>query len=61
MAKKYGVGLSAEKRAELEAVVKKRRVAAHKRRHAEILLKAEEGKKTTVAKKARRWSKGISQ
>lgn len=43
MLKKYIVRLSAEEREELKALVKKGRVAARKRRHAEILLKADEG------------------
>lgn len=44
MVKKYIVRLSAEERAELNALVNKGRVAARKRRHAEILLKVDEGK-----------------
>ena len=45
MAKRYIVRLNAEERAELSELVNKGkgRVAARKRRHAEILLKADEG------------------
>ena len=43
MLKKYLVRLSAAERSQLEDIVKKGRVAARKRRHAEILLKADEG------------------
>jgi len=43
MAKKYIVRLTAEEREELKALLNKGRVAARKRRHAEILLKADEG------------------
>ena len=41
--KKYRVDLSVEERAELSEVLRKGRCAAHKRRHAEVLLKADEG------------------
>ena len=41
--KKYRVDLSGEERAELSEVLRKGRCAAHKRRHAEVLLKADEG------------------
>ena len=43
MLKKYLVRLSATERSHLEDIVKKGRVAARKRCHAEILLKADEG------------------
>jgi transposase len=43
MVKKYIVRLNAQERNELESLVNKGRVAAHKRRHAEILLKADQG------------------
>jgi len=43
MVKKYRVRLSAEERIRLEALVNKGKEAAHKRRHAQILLKADEG------------------
>ena len=43
MVKKYIVRLSEDERKELEALVNKGRVAARKRRHAEILLKADQG------------------
>jgi len=44
MVKKYIVRcLSASERAKLKALVNKGRVAARKRRHAEILLKADQG------------------
>lgn len=43
MVKKYIVRLSEEERKDLEALVNKGRVAARKRRHAEILLKADQG------------------
>lgn len=43
MAKKYIVRLSEEERKELTELMNKGRVAARKRRHAEILLKADEG------------------
>ena len=44
MAKKYHVRLSAEERCRLEGIVKKGKEAALKRMHAQILLKADEGK-----------------
>lgn len=43
MVKKYIVRLSAEERIQLGELVKKGCVAARKRRHAEILLKANQG------------------
>lgn len=43
MLKKYLVRLSAEERKDLESLVNKGRIAARKRRHAEILLKADQG------------------
>ena len=43
MAQKYVVRLSEAERAELEALVKTGRVAARKRLHAQLLLKADEG------------------
>ena len=43
MTKKYRVNLSGAERAILEALVNKGKEAAHKRRHAQILLKADEG------------------
>jgi len=43
MVKKYIVRLSAEEREKLDVLVNKGRVAARKRRHAEILLKADQG------------------
>lgn len=43
MVKKYIVRLSEAEREELEALVKKGRVAARKRLHAQILLKVDEG------------------
>ena len=42
-AKKYRVELSTEERAELNELIRKGESAAHKRRHAEVLLKADEG------------------
>jgi transposase len=44
MRKKYLVRLSETERAELEALVKTGRAAARKRLHAQILLKADDGK-----------------
>ncbi len=41
--KKYVVELTSEERNELTAIVKADRMAAHKRRHAQILLKADQG------------------
>ena len=41
MAKKYIVRLTEEERADLESLIHKGKVAAHKRLHAEILLKAD--------------------
>lgn len=43
MVKKYVVRLSADERVTLAELVNKGRVAARKRRHAEILLKADQG------------------
>jgi hypothetical protein len=42
-AKKYRAELSTEERAELNGLLRKGTCAAHKRRHAEVLLKADEG------------------
>jgi hypothetical protein len=41
--KKYIVELTSEERSGLENIVKAERMAAHKRRHARILLKADQG------------------
>jgi hypothetical protein len=41
--KNYIVELSGEERTSLKAVVKAKRMAAHKRKHAQILLKADQG------------------
>ena len=41
MAKKYIVRLTEEERTDLESLIHKGKVAAHKRLHAEILLKAD--------------------
>ncbi len=41
--KKYIVELTSEERSELKDIVKAERMAAHKRRHARILLKADQG------------------
>jgi hypothetical protein len=43
MVKKYVVRLSLEERQQLESLLKKGRVSARHRQHAEILLKADEG------------------
>jgi hypothetical protein len=43
MVKKYKVRLSKEERVQLETLVNRGKEAAHKRRHAQILLKADEG------------------
>lgn len=43
MAKRYIVRLSESERSELEALVSKGKVAARKRKHAQVLLKADEG------------------
>ena len=43
--KKYIVCLSIDERSQLEGLVKTGKVAAHKRRHAEILLKADNRRK----------------
>lgn len=43
MAKKYIVRLSSEERQKLEELISKGRAAAHKRKHAQILLKADIG------------------
>jgi transposase len=43
MVKKYRVRLSGEERTQLETLVNKGKETAHKRRHAQILLKADEG------------------
>jgi len=42
-AKKYVVELTTEERSQLKAIVKADRMAAHKRRHARMLLKADQG------------------
>jgi hypothetical protein len=44
MVKKYIVPLSMKERKELEDLVNQGRVAARQRRHAEILLQADQGK-----------------
>ena len=41
--KKYIVELSIKERMELQAIVTAKRMAAHKRKHAQILLKADQG------------------
>ena len=41
--KKYIVELTSEERSALEGIVKAERMAAHKRRHARMLLKADQG------------------
>lgn len=41
--KKYVVELTTEERCQLQKVIKAERMAAHKRRHARMLLKADEG------------------
>lgn len=41
--KKYIVELTSEERSELQDIIKAERMAAHKRRHARILLKADQG------------------
>ena len=41
--KKYVVELSNEERTELQAIINAKRMAAHKRKHAQILLKADQG------------------
>ncbi|MEI7997023.1 MAG: helix-turn-helix domain-containing protein, partial [Methylococcaceae bacterium] len=41
MTKKYSVRLTKEERTDLESLIHKGKVAAHKRLHAEILLKAD--------------------
>jgi len=43
MNKKYIVELTSEERTELKATVKATRMAAHKRRHAQMLLKLDQG------------------
>ena len=43
MNKKYIVELTSEERSELKATVKAKRMAAHKRRHAQMLLKLDQG------------------
>ena len=42
--KRYVIRLSAKERDELKALVKKGKAAAHKRNHAQVLLKTDEGK-----------------
>ena len=41
--KRYVVELTEEERSELKALVERGKVAAHKRRHAQVLLKADQG------------------
>jgi len=41
--KKYVVELTVEERSQLQAVVRAKRMAAHKRRHAQMLLKVDQG------------------
>ncbi len=41
--KKYIVELTSEERSSLKDIVKAERMAAHKRRHARMLLKADQG------------------
>ena len=43
MRKKYIVELTSEERNRLEAVINSDRIAAHKRKHAQMLLKADQG------------------
>ena len=43
MKKKYVVELSTEERSQLQAIVRAERMAAHKRRHAQMLLKVDQG------------------
>jgi hypothetical protein len=43
MKKKYVVELTSEERSHLQTVIGAERMAAHKRRHAQMLLKADEG------------------
>ena len=43
MRKKYIVELTSEERNRLEAVINANRMAAHKRKHAHMLLKADQG------------------
>ena len=43
MKKKYIVELTSEERSTLEDIIKAERMAAHKRRHARMLLKADQG------------------
>ena len=43
MKKKYIVELTSEERSALEDIIKAERMAAHKRRHARMLLKADQG------------------
>ena len=43
MKKKYVVELTTEERSQLQAIVRAERMAAHKRRHAQMLLKVDQG------------------
>lgn len=42
--KKYVVELTTEERSQLQAVIRAKRMAAHKRRHAQMLLKVDQGR-----------------
>lgn len=44
MKKKYVVELTTEERSQLQAVIRAKRMAAHKRRHAQMLLKVDQGR-----------------
>ena len=50
--KKYIVELTSEERTELKDIIKAERMAAHKRRHARILLKADQGPQSPAWKDA---------
>ena len=43
MKKKYVVELTTEERSQFQAIVRAKRMAAHKRRHAQMLLKVDQG------------------
>ncbi len=43
MKKKYVVELTTEERSQVQAIVRAKRMAAHKRRHAQMLLKVDQG------------------
>jgi len=47
--KKYIVELTSQERSELKDIIKAERMAAHKRRHARILLKAYQDPQATAA------------